>query len=200
MPIEITSGASHVIEAEVFERVDWLFDSHHQLLERPVPGTWCPRQDWMDMRIGAAFCCPACGDIRFLISGVSKVDYQGHVTPDVRCESIAQGSKCGFVRKVVLKEWLKKPVYSVVVLRVRPDGTRVREDMHVQAMTREEAVFQAAVVFPDTIVEVGRTVGVFAHKDGKSGTLDLKHAKLEERKIRSFGGLAVRAEEKKNVG
>jgi hypothetical protein len=184
MALMIDSAASQIVEEEIFERADWEFTPEGGLASPPEPGTWCRRREGWDPRIGAAFCCPACCAVRFLVTGIHKVDPLGKVTPDLQCK--AQG--CGFHRKVTLKDWLKKPLYTVVVLRRKVDGSSKREDVHVHALTREEALFHAAVRPPDAVVEVGLTIGAFEGANG-SGTLDLKHARIEKKKIRSAGGL-----------
>jgi len=165
---------------------EWTFDEAHKLTVF-TPGTWCRRQDWMDRRIGAAVCCPACHTIRMLITGVHEVDHEGKVSPDFHC--LAGGGQCTFLRKLVLDRWLKKPLWCVIIGRAR---TGAPETTYVNAVTRQEALFHAAIRAPDVLIEVGLAIGNFAADGtGKSGVAvaDLTSVRMPAKAIRSYGGI-----------
>ena len=165
---------------------EWTFDDEHRLTDH-TPGTWCRRQDWMDRRIGAAVSCPACHTVRMLIAGVHEVDHEGRVSPDFHC--LAGGGQCTFLRKLVLDRWLKKPLWCVIIGRMR---TGAPETMYVNAMTRAEALFHAHIKAPDVLIECGLAIGNFAADGtGKSGVAvtDLTSVRMPAKPIRSFGGI-----------
>jgi hypothetical protein len=76
-----------------------------------VPGTWIKPESWMDRRIVAAFSCPNCKEIRFLMKGIHDVDHMGKVSPTVQCKA----GNCTFHRRVYLDRWNKKPLYAVAI-------------------------------------------------------------------------------------
>jgi hypothetical protein len=166
---------------------EWLFDESHRLTDF-TPGTWCRRQDWMDRRIGAAVCCPVCHMVCMLIAGVHEVDHEGLVKPDFMHRH-ADGGPCTFHRRLVLDRWLKKPLWCVIIGRAR---TGAPETTYVNAMTRAEALFHAAIRAPDVLIECGLAIGNFAQDGtGKSGVAvtDLSSVRMPTKPIRSFGGV-----------
>ena len=175
----------------VLPESEWTFDDERRLTDH-TPGTWCRRADWMDRRIGANFSCPSCHRILHLIAPTHQVDHEGCVTPEWRCAVRTPDGReygCDLVANLVLDRWLKKPLWCVIIGRVR---TGAPETMYINAMTRQEALFHAHIKAPDVLIECGLAIGNFAADGtGKSGVAvtDLTSVKMPPKAIRSFGGI-----------
>jgi hypothetical protein len=120
------------------------------------------------------------------------VDHEGRVTPEWRCAVRTPDGReygCDLVANLVLDRWLKKPLWGVVIGRAR---TGVPEVVHVNAMTRAEALFHAHIKAPDVLIEAALAIANFAADGtGKSGVAvaDLTSVRMPPKPIRSFGGI-----------
>jgi hypothetical protein len=113
--MEIDRSPSLNLDSVVLPKGDWEFvlpdNGIVKKLVSFVPGTWFPREDWMDPRLLVTFSCPNCHAIRMLMKGVHDIDHMGRVKPDIQCKA----GNCTFHRRVYLDRWNKKPLYAVAL-------------------------------------------------------------------------------------
>jgi hypothetical protein len=119
--MEVDRSPSLNLESAVLPKGEWQFvkvdNQPYPQLHEFIPGTWIKPESWMNKKILAAFSCPNCKEIRFLIEGIHTIDHMGRVKPDVQCKARASLSniECSFHRRVYLDKWNKKTLYAVAI-------------------------------------------------------------------------------------
>ena len=167
--VSVDSSPSLIVDSVVLPKSTWEFSTpeegsiHAPDLISYVPGTWIERLSWMNPRLLAAFCCPNCRGIRYLVKGIHTIDHLGLVKPDISCKN----GPCTFHRKVYLDRWNKKPLYASAIERI-VNGKIVPEIHHTHATTPQEAAFHLGQG-NYKIVAIGPAIG-FKVADGKDDT------------------------------
>jgi hypothetical protein len=157
--MQIDRSPSLQLDSVVLPKGEWEFvkdeNQLHPQLNSFVPGTWIKPESWMNKRILAAFSCPNCHAIRFLVDGIHKIDHVGKVQPDVQCKA----GKCSFHRRMYLDRWNKKPLYAVALENW--NGSKwTPEIRYTHADTEAEARFMMGQG-PFRIVGAAPAIGFF---------------------------------------
>jgi hypothetical protein len=169
--MEIDRSPSLQLDSVVLPKGEWEFDYpvnnggkapvYKTELVSFVPGTWIKAELWMNKRILAAFSCPNCKAIRFLVDGIHTIDHMGRVKPDVQCKarSTIAGVECSFHRRVFLDRWNKKPLYAVAIENWN-GKVWTPEIRYTHADNEAEARFMMGQG-PFRIVSAGPAIGFF---------------------------------------
>jgi hypothetical protein len=172
---ESTAAANLVIDTEVFKAStpeEWGFGERKTLrgFAHAVPKTWIRPMSGQSKTVLAMICCPSCRRVQIVDSRVHKFSQKGQILITDNSEpehAHAFICMCGYVRRVFLDRWLKKPLYACAIERFASDGKIVPEIVYVNANSPQEAKIQCGAG-NYRFVEVGLAIGFFtADKNGK---------------------------------